>query len=425
MKTHIANTLLSTAVFELTSTLLLLRSGAAALLQMKISSNTFLLITLFPLILSFLYRYYYFSPTTTLPPLSHYLSSFLIHLIIVFDYLGWIDSFHNSYHLQYHQYLINQLLDKEESSIPILYQHNLTYDSFYKASHGYTFPVVLKGSNNSYSAINIWNNQSWWMNNYGNNTVLCKDINEGIGVVSCTINDLFLFSHDTATPATPSTLPSTISKKKKYYIVGEAKLFQSFPELQKMLNSSTTNLHLITPKRHVFTQLFMGYGGMGSDVHSALGCNFFHQIVGKKKWWVFPPSQLPYLIPSMNKNGLSIYTLTRLGSGKVGTLPSSWLNKLERYTTILEPGDILFDAPWFWHGVENLGNEDDLVIGVASRYMTPFFSSSFANNWLFTMIGIMSIARDYGLNKFLSSPDSFQKSLETSRNIQANRAKKE
>jgi hypothetical protein len=33
----------------------------------------------------------------------------------------------------------------------------------------------------------------------------------------------------------------------------------------------------------VFTQLFMGFAGMGSDVHSAMGCNIFRQITGRKK----------------------------------------------------------------------------------------------------------------------------------------------
>lgn len=180
-------------------------------------------------------------------------------------------------------------------------------------------------------------------------------------------------------------------------------------------------LENIIPGKHVFTQLFMGYGGMGSDVHSALGCNLFRQVVGKKKWWLFPPSQTPYLLPSLNKNGLSVYTMTRLGSGKVGTTASPWLNKLERYTVTLEPGDIIFDAPWFWHGVENIGNSDELVIGTAVRYATPRFQASFKNNWFLTLIGIASIAKQYGVEKFLSSSDDFQNSLEKSRNIQANR----
>jgi hypothetical protein len=358
----------------------------------------------------------------------------LTHVIILLDYFSLINSFTNSLVTSYHEKLLNKLPLQPEQSIPFLFQHNVTKELFYEVSRGYTFPVVIKGWNgneaneDSFDAMKIWKNIDWWIENYGNETVLCKDISDGIAVNSCTISDALSSSEVGAEArgnlAREGNDDDQKAKQVKYYVVGEAKLFQKYPELEVMLRSNVTKNEL-APGKHIFTQLFMGYGGMGSDVHSALGCNLFHQVVGKKKWWVFPPSQTPYLLPSLNKNGLSVYTLTRLGSGKANTEPSPWLSKLERYTAILEPGDILFDAPWFWHGVENIGNQDDLVIGVASRYMTPLFSSSFKNNWLLTAIGIFSIAKDFGLKKFLSSPDSFQQSLETSRNIQANRAKNE
>jgi hypothetical protein len=265
------------------------------------------------------------------------------------------------------------------------------------------------GSNQSFPAASLWNNISWWIDQYGDEIVLCKDTRDGIAVASCSIKETLLSNQST----------------KKYYIVGETNLFSRHPELEQMLHFHDKKIITeLSPGRHIFTQLFMGYGGMGSDVHSALGCNLFHQIVGKKKWTVFPPSQGPYLLPSLNPNGLSVYTMTRLGSGKIGTEPSPWLSKLERYSAILEPGDLFFDAPWFWHGVENISPEEDLVIGVASRYMTPLFSSSFKNNWLLTSLGIASIAKEFGLKKFLSSPESFQQSLETSRNRQAERFKR-
>ena len=58
----------------------------------------------------------------------------------------------------------------------------------------------------------------------------------------------------------------------------------------------------------VFSNLFMGYKGMGTDVHAALGCNLFRMIAGTKKWWLFPPSQAPYVFASLNSNGFVAYT---------------------------------------------------------------------------------------------------------------------
>jgi hypothetical protein len=62
-----------------------------------------------------------------------------------------------------------------------------------------------------------------------------------------------------------------------------------------------------------------------------------------------------------------------------------------------------------------------ILIGVAMRYMSPFFSASLHNNWFLTPLGILSIVKDYGMNTFLSNSENFQQSLERSRNIQANR----
>ena len=44
----------------------------------------------------------------------------------------------------------------------------------------------------------------------------------------------------------------------------------------------------LAPGKRVFTQLFIGFPGMGSDVHAAIGCNFFRMISGRKRWWVIP-----------------------------------------------------------------------------------------------------------------------------------------
>ena len=78
----------------------------------------------------------------------------------------------------------------------------------------------------------------------------------------------------------------------------------------------------------------------------------FRQMTGTKKWWFIPPSQTPYLIPSINVNGFSAHTHTLVG--KSGEKMSHWMSKLERYTATLEPGDVLINPPWFWHVILSL-----------------------------------------------------------------------
>ena len=93
----------------------------------------------------------------------------------------------------------------------------------------------------------------------------------------------------------------------------------------------------IAPGKKVFTQLFFGYPGTGSDVHSAMGCNMFRMIAGRKKWWLMPPSQTPYVMASLNPNGFSAHTLTMIGKGN--QQQASWMNKLERY--LGDSGDVI------------------------------------------------------------------------------------
>lgn len=54
----------------------------------------------------------------------------------------------------------------------------------------------------------------------------------------------------------------------------------------------------------------------------------FRQIVGSKKWWFIPPSQTPFIKPSINVNGFSAHTHTLVG--KNGEQESPWMKKLER-----------------------------------------------------------------------------------------------
>ena len=324
----------------------------------------------------------------------HLLPFVTVHILMVLDFFTPFDIFSSSIVLRYHDIIVKNLPDVDERVPPILNAVDITKESFRDISKGYTVPVVIRGAMINSPATNTWDNVSWWADHYGEERVLCKRSNS-IEPIDCSINDALA--------------------GRSLYISGETTLFQNHPELRDMTSPSV--LDNLMDGRRIFTQIFMGYGGMGSDVHAAMGCNLFTQVVGTKTWYMFPVSQTPFLIPSMNSNGLSAYTLTRIGKGNEN--PSPWVRKLERYVVTLHPGDVLLDAPWFWHAVINGGSPDDLVIGVPTRYATPLFKSSFRNNWLLSALSVFSIATRFGMETFLSSPDKFQTSLKTSRDARA------
>lgn len=153
-------------------------------------------------------------------------------------------------------------------------------------------------------------------------------------------------------------------------------------------------------------------------MHAAMGCNIFRQIVGSKKWWLVPMSETAYVYPSLNPNGFSAHTRTKIGKGDDEESP--WLNKLNRWEVVLHPGDMLLNPPWVWHGILNVeGGENDLSIGVPTRYGVKRMKAAFINNWLFTLIGAASISYNYGIDKFSSSAEAAQDGIERARNARA------
>lgn len=118
-------------------------------------------------------------------------------------------------------------------------------------------------------------------------------------------------------------------------------------------------------------------------------------IAGQKKWWFIPPSQTPYLKPSINLNGFSAFTHTLVG--KEGKAVSPWMSKLERYTAVVNPGDVLINPPWFWHGILNMGEPGQPVIGCPSRYARgTLMKSAFRSNWFLQTIGLACLVKKYG-----------------------------
>ena len=211
-----------------------------------------------------------------------------------------------------HQYLIGTLDEIPEQPLIEISPAEATMENLLKISKSFTWPVVIKGMLNNATGLEKWADADWWEQNFPNEEVLCGTLANVIE--DCTIKTFF----------------DKIREGEPFYIAGASVIFKNNPHLHEMIDNS--HIQSIEPGKRQATQIFMGVPDMGSDIHCAVAVNIFRQIVGRKKWWFIPPSQTPYLKPSINVNGFSAHTKTLVG--KDGGQPSPWLNKIERYVAV-------------------------------------------------------------------------------------------
>jgi len=102
------------------------------------------------------------------------------------------------------------------------------------------------------------------------------------------------------------------------------------------------------------SHLFLGREGAKTEVHCALTNNMFVNVYGRKQWHLISPRYDPLM-----------YSPVNWGPGLYGTeVTPEHLDfdrfPMQRYVSgykfVLEPGDVLFNPPFWWHHVKNITN---------------------------------------------------------------------
>ncbi|XP_042220316.1 HSPB1-associated protein 1-like [Homarus americanus] len=100
--------------------------------------------------------------------------------------------------------------------------------------------------------------------------------------------------------------------------------------------------------------LWIGTPGANTPCHiDTYGCNLVAQVIGRKRWVLFPKSQSQYLSPTrIPYEESSIYSEVGFPCPSLVSHPK--LQFSTPYVVTLEPGDVLFVPRQWWHFVENL-----------------------------------------------------------------------
>ena len=115
-----------------------------------------------------------------------------------------------------------------------------------------------------------------------------------------------------------------------------------------------------------YEQIFVGRQGTGTPFHHAAVYNWFYQVDGKKHWWFIDPydSFLTYPVAILGRAaGFSFCLFPYEYNEKAFPL----FQYCPMYSAVLEPGDVLFNPPWWWHAIKNV---TETTVAVASRWHT-------------------------------------------------------
>jgi lysine-specific demethylase 8 len=159
-------------------------------------------------------------------------------------------------------------------------------------------------------------------------------------------------------------------------------LLDKYPDLRDDLDLSFVHRFGYTNRwlpwqRNILAKMYVGGPGTATSFHCAAVSNFFVQAYGRKKWVLIAPQYTPFMYPAANR-GVNWQSRVDFRSPDYSSCPL--YRFVDRYETVLEAGDLLWNPPFVWHGVVNLTES----IAVSLWWMN--FTGAFRNNFLLSAL---------------------------------------
>jgi hypothetical protein len=258
----------------------------------------------------------------------------------------------------------------------------LTYEKFIKLSNNFRRPIVVKRFLLNTPALDKWN-LDYFKNNYGNTKLPV--------IENALIENHSKFMNGCKVPYSFHYLNNIINdiyNHKPIYVNNVSKIFSQHPELIEDMELKRlfefTKVDIYSKNSKNIVNMFLGGKDTGTSLHCALSCNFFYNIKGRKKWYLIHPKYSKYLLPRLSRTGLFAVSYQDICNAK----PGDPILNIPRYEIELDEGDFLFNSPWWWHAVKNIGmandKEQNYTLGCANRFSN--FKVGFKNNPLYTSI---------------------------------------
>ena len=140
----------------------------------------------------------------------------------------------------------------------------------------------------------------------------------------------------------------------KAYYLQQYSIPSHFPELLKDLETPA-----LSAPTDILSALNFWIGGQGcvTQLHYDRDHNFLVQVRGRKELTLFSPEDSDYLYPN---TGGAYAHVSRIQLDQVDTAQFPLFEKATPFHCVLEPGDLLYMPPYWWHQVRSL----DMAISV-------------------------------------------------------------
>lgn len=223
-------------------------------------------------------------------------------------------------------------------------------------------PVVLEGFAKDSAACRTWTIE-YLRDNYGDVELLITDPDQSVhpGPFRNFLEDILA------------------EKKTGQYVQNTADIFNQRPELEADLPIAELKTLVGDLATHCGSQLFVGGRNTGTSYHCASNFNCFVMVHGQKEWRFVDPRYSAWMYPFMPPSGLFAFSPVPPFEPSDRFPLASRIPKLR---TVLEPGDMLLNPPWWWHAVKNITPS---TIAVATRWVTTL-----TGNRYFDMLSAMS-----------------------------------
>lgn len=126
-------------------------------------------------------------------------------------------------------------------------------------------------------------------------------------------------------------------------------------------------------QRSLLAKMYVGAAGTSTSLHCAGVSNLYVQTYGRKKWVLIGPEYTPLMYPAASRG---INWQSRVDFRDPDYAACALYDFVDRYETVLEPGDILWNPPFVWHGVANL------TASIAVSLWWVNVTRGFSNNFL-------------------------------------------